>query len=133
MATSYRNLARLLFIDCPALTTLTLSYIHLHDGKREDFIECLRQSDTLQACQILKPLTYPNDRWYSYNDDSFDVGDPEPGWESEEHMSLLSAVSRYVTEGGRLPSLVAGKPDGASAEYMVRLNGTLDELRASRV
>ncbi|KAI4203615.1 MAG: hypothetical protein LQ346_001762 [Caloplaca aetnensis] len=133
MATSYRNLARLLFIDCPALTTLALSYIHLTDGKWEDFIEGLRQSNSLQTCQILGPLTYPHLCWFCYSDNTFHVVNPDAGWESDGHMSFWAAHTRYVNEGGRHPSLAAGKPDGASAEYMVRLNRTLDELRASRV
>ncbi|KAL8833092.1 MAG: hypothetical protein Q9170_004501 [Blastenia crenularia] len=131
MATSYRDLARLLFIDCPALTSLQLSYIHLNDGSWEDFIEGLRMSDNLQTCPIKKPLTYPDERWYYYNDDIFDQ--ENPGWENFEHMAFLFALSWYINEGGRHPSLAAGEPNGASAKYLVKLNETLSGLRASSV
>ena len=130
LSATYRELAALLFVHIPQLEFLQLSYVDLADGKWEDFIEGLRNCDKLRNCQIKEPLTYP-DRWYYWNVYTDWTTGPVDTWESEGHYRFLAALSQYINEGGRHPSLVDGEPNKASAKYMIKLDKTLRELRAA--
>ncbi|KAL8720926.1 MAG: hypothetical protein Q9225_002282 [Loekoesia sp. 1 TL-2023] len=125
LSTSYRNVVGLLWLNLPNLKDLQCSYIQLTDGNWEDLVEGLRCTDTVEVCQIEKPLLYAPNRFYF-------PGDDNDFWESKMHFRFLSAVSSYITDGGRHPSLAVGEPDSQSARYMVKLNATLDELRKAR-
>lgn len=124
LSATYRELAALLFLNLPQLESLRMSFVNLIDGGWEDIIEGLRYCDNLQSCQIEEPLTYPNDHFYCRTN-------PSDPWLSDRHYEFLAAVSHYVNEGGRHPSLVDGEQDRTSAKYMMKLDETLRELRGA--
>ncbi|KAL8924210.1 MAG: hypothetical protein Q9208_004174 [Pyrenodesmia sp. 3 TL-2023] len=129
LATSYRDLAGLLFINLPELRSLKLGCVQLLDGPWEDFVEGLCHLHNLKDCQLNERLLLLNNQYYPrlvYNEVAEE-------WEFDGDLdTLLLAISNYITAGGRHPNLSRQEPDHASAKYMVRLNRTLNELRKER-
>lgn len=107
----------------------------LTNGKWDDFIEGLRRLDTLSLCQIMCSLFYPPSVHRTMNyylEDEY-----HEGWDNnmglEQLNKRLSALGRYINEGGRHPGLSDCEPNEASAKYMTRLQATLDDLHMERL
>lgn len=132
LSTTYRDLAALLFVGLPALMSLTLSYINLHSaGDWEDFIEGLHRSPNIHQCYIKDPLTYENDRWYCSTDEDRGWGTQlSPLWESEGHIQFLTALSNYINEGGRHPSLRDDEDTKDSDRFMDKLDTTINQIKS---
>lgn len=121
LSVSYEGFADLLFLTLPNLKKLQLGFLQLRDGCWDDFVEGLRQQSTLESCWIGEPLLYANNSYYLVNESN-----------PEEWYEVLSALSDYINNGGRHPSLLDHERDTASSKYSVQLHNTLHELRSSR-
>ena len=120
---SYSELVTLLFLNCPKLDYLGLSYFQLKDGHWEDIIEGLhRLPDFLASDFSEKGLLCSIDDLFLL------WADTEERYEHGE-WGLSNLICEYISHGGRHPCLARDAPDSASTKYMDRLNETLDKLR----
>ncbi|KAL8657010.1 MAG: hypothetical protein Q9226_002352 [Calogaya cf. arnoldii] len=120
---SFDELITLLYLNCPKLQSLDLSYFQLKDGHWEDIIEGLCRLPDFRFCNF-----FENGLLWS-TDDLFNIwADTDERYEDGER-DFCDIICRYVSSGGRHPCLARDAPDSASTEYMVRLNERLDNLR----
>ena len=119
---SYSELVTLLFLNCPKLDYVGLSYFQLKDGHWEDIIEGLhRLPEFLGSDFSEKGLL-------CCTDDLFLLwADTEERYEAGE-WGFSNLICEYISDGGRHPCLARDAPDSASIKYMDRLNETLDKL-----
>ncbi|KAL9042903.1 MAG: hypothetical protein Q9180_000261 [Flavoplaca navasiana] len=125
LSLSYSQLAFLLFLAFPNISSFTLGYISLEDGSWDDIIEGLRRSTEagLEECtfwgsldsadMLYNPPNYPMPNQYTPN------LAPE----------VLARIHDYIRTGGRHPSLTSNQPIGAVIKYWDRLNTTLDRIK----
>ncbi len=123
---SYRELACLLFLSLPKLTSLDLKTIRILGGKWEDIIEGLRCFKELHRCYFNEHLLQDEGAYNHFDHESFGV-------RVEARPLLVRATEEYVLKRfNRHPNLNPGEPASASAKYLARLNETLKELGAKR-
>lgn len=119
---SYSELVTLLFLNCPKLDYLGLSYFQLKDGHWEDIIEGLRRIPNFVDFNSSEKglLCSTNGLFHIW-------ADTEERYEDGE-WGFSELISEYISDGGRHPCLARDAPDSASTKYMDRLNETLDKL-----
>ncbi|KAL8767735.1 MAG: hypothetical protein Q9209_005821 [Squamulea sp. 1 TL-2023] len=131
LRTSYKDLVGLLFIDLPQLEALDLSVFQLQDGCWEDIIEGLRHLKDMRSCSLSDDgLLYPSDSLFiRWANEVFNLHGAKEPYEGD----FTYRIHQYILQGGRHPYLPEGSPDNESHVYMRRLNGTLDELRRTKI
>ncbi|KAL9630798.1 MAG: hypothetical protein Q9204_004540 [Flavoplaca sp. TL-2023a] len=122
---SYRDLARLLFLNLQKLKHLHFSDIMLLNGCWEDIIEELRQIVPLSCCTFNSGLYYANVKRYKLND-----AIPT----EEESTQFLATNSEYVLMGGihpRAPMYVPSRKFQEDVAHWKRFRGGYEEERVS--
>ncbi|KAI4092020.1 MAG: hypothetical protein LQ339_008024 [Xanthoria mediterranea] len=123
---SYRELACLLFLSLPKLTSLDIEAIRICGGKWEDIIEGLRCFREMHHCCFHEDLLHDKGNYNPFDRETRAIyTEPQPDFVHANEEYVLKKCTRH-------PKLDPAEPASASAKYLARLNETLKELRAEQ-
>lgn len=112
---SYSEFVSLLFLNCPKLQSLDLSYFQLKDGHWEDIIEGLRRLPDFRFCDF-----YENGLLRS-TDDLFQIwADTDQRYKDGERV-FSDLICKYTSSGGRRPSC-----QGRTRQHFCSVHGSTE-------